>query len=64
MVGIIHVAIRVYAGLAMNAQGEDQVGRGAEEAPAMVHSGMGQKIEALQQPRLHACEAYGTLLGE
>ena len=64
MVDIIHIAIRVYAGLTMNAQSEHQVSCGAEEAPAMIHPGMGQKIEALQQPRLHACEAYGTLLSE
>lgn len=42
--------------------GEGEVGKGSEEAPALVDAGLGEEVETLAEPGLHACQTHGTTL--
>ena len=41
---------------------EGEVGKRSEEAPALVDAGLREKVEALPQPGLDACQAHSTTL--
>lgn len=45
-----------YATFSVDSKGKDEMSCGAEETPAMVYTGLGQKIEALTQPSLYTGE--------